>query len=98
MTRPASAATPPPTERAVDLRLQLVLWVGLTGFYWVWYKRPNYYLEGNIWPVVTLHVGFALVLFYSLVHWIIPRWLLRERYLPALASGCLLVVSYRYWF
>lgn len=98
MARPSFAAPPPPAERAVDLRLQLALWVALTGFYWAWYKRPNYYLEGNIWPVVALHVGFALVLFYSLVYWIIPRWLLRGRYLLALAGGWLLVVAYRYWF
>ncbi len=84
--------------RTVAALLQGTLWVLLAGFYWAWFKRPNYHIEGNIWPVVVLFAGFAILLFNSLVYWIIPRWLLRGRYGRALAGGGLLVVVYRYWF
>jgi hypothetical protein len=97
----ASSLPHPPrqlSERTVAALLQGALWVLLAGFYWAWFKRPNYYIEGNIWPVVVLYVGFAIGLFNSLVYWIIPRWLLRERYWPALAGAGVLVVAYRYWF
>lgn len=90
--------SPPLGERTVALLLQGALWVLLAGFYWFWNKRPNYYVEGNIWPLVALYMSFAILLFNSLVYFIIPRWLLRGRYLLALASGWLLIVLYRYWF
>ena len=86
------------SERTVAALLQGALWVLLAGFYWAWFKRPNYHIEGNIWPVVMLYMGFAIGLFNSLVYWIIPRWLLRGRYGWALVGGGLLVVVYRYWF
>jgi hypothetical protein len=84
--------------RTVSALLQGALWVLLAGFYWAWFKRPNYHIEGNIWPVVVLFAGFGIGLFNSLVYWVIPRWLLRGRYGLALAGGGLLVVAYRYWF
>jgi hypothetical protein len=84
--------------RTVAVLLQGALWVLVAGFYWVWFKRPNYYIEGNIWPVVVLFAGFAIVLFNILVYWLIPRGLLRKRYGLALVGGGLLVVAYRYWF
>lgn len=86
------------SDRSLTILLQGALWVLLAGFYWVWFKRPNYHIDGNIWPVVALHVGFAVLLFNSLVYFVIPRWLLRGRYLLALAGGAMLVVAYRYWF
>jgi hypothetical protein len=93
-----SAVAPPLGARTVALLLQGALWVLLTGFYWFWFKRPNYYIAGNLWPLVLLFMSFAVVLFNSLVYWVIPRWLLRGRWLLALLGGWALVVAYRFWF
>lgn len=91
-------APPPLRERTVALLLQGALWLLMAVFFWFWFKRPNYYIAGNLWPLVVLFMSFALVLFNSLVYWIIPRWLLRGRWLAALLAGWALVVVYRFWF
>ena len=88
----------PLRERTVALLLQGALWLLLAGFFWFWFKRPNYYIDGNLWPLVVLFESFAIVLFNSLVYWIIPRWLLRGRWWWALLGGWALVVAYRFWF
>ncbi|MGI4875612.1 MAG: sensor histidine kinase [Janthinobacterium lividum] len=93
-----SPARPPLPERTVALLLQGALWLLMAGFFWFWFKRPNYYITGNLWPLVGLFMSFAIVLFNSLVYWIIPRWLLRGRWLLALLGGWALVVAYRFWF
>ena len=95
LVRPASPAL---RERTVALLLQGALWLLMAVFFWFWFKRPNYHIAGNLWPLVLLFMSFALVLFNSLVYWIIPRWLLRGRWLLALLSGWALVVVYRFWF
>ncbi len=95
---PTRLVSPPLGERTVALLLQGALWVLLAGFYWAWFKRPNYYIAGNLWPLVLLFMSFAIVLFNSLVYWIIPRWLLRGRWLLALLAGWALIVAYRFWF
>ena len=94
----ARPAPPPLPERTVALLLQGALWLLMAVFFWFWFKRPNYYIAGNLWPLVVLFMSFALVLFNSLVYWIIPRWLLRGRWLLALLGGWALVVAYRFWF
>lgn len=95
---PTRLALPPLRERTVALLLQGALWLLMAVFYWFWFKRPNYYIAGNLWPLVLLFMSFAILLFNSLVYWIIPRWLLRGRWLLALLSGWALVVAYRFWF
>jgi len=94
----ARPAPPPLPERTVALLLQGALWLLMAVFFWFWFKRPNYYIAGNLWPLVGLFMGFAIVLFNSLVYVIIPRWLLRGRWLLALLGGWALVVAYRFWF
>ena len=61
----------PLPERTVALLLQGALWLLMAVFFWFWFKRPNYYIAGNLWPLVLLFMSFALVLFNSLVYWII---------------------------
>lgn len=98
---PTPLARPAPSplrERTVALLLQGALWLLMAVFFWFWFKRPNYYIAGNLWPLVLLFMSFAIVLFNSLVYVIIPRWLLRGRWLLALLAGWALVVAYRFWF
>ena len=95
---PARPAPPPLRERTVALLLQGALWGLMAVFFWFWFKRPNFYIAGNLWLLVGLYMSFALVLFNSLVYWVIPRWLLRGRWLLALLGGWALVVGYRFWF
>ena len=98
------ALAPPPTSarlrlspRAAAVGLQLLLWGLLTGFYFAWNSRANFHFTSPVWPLVLLRLSFAVVLFNSLVYLIIPRWLLRGRYLLALAGALLLVVAYVLW-
>ena len=98
------ASAPPPTSarprlspRAAAVGLQLLLWGLLTGFYFAWNSRANYHFDTPIWPVVLMEMGFAVLLFNVLVYLIIPRWLLRGRYLLALLGGLGLVVAYLLW-
>ena len=95
---PARPTPPPRRELPGALLLQAALWPLLAGFFWAWFKRPNFYIAGNLWPLVLLHLSFAIVLFNSLVYVIIPRWLLRGRWLRALLGGWALVVLYSCWF
>jgi hypothetical protein len=77
--------------------MQLVLWIVLAGFYFAWNNRANYHFHTPVWPLVALEMGFAVLLFNSLVYLIIPRWLLRGRYGLALVGGLLLLVIYHLW-
>ncbi|UOQ51429.1 sensor histidine kinase [Hymenobacter cellulosivorans] len=85
------------SPRASALLLQLLLWGLLTGFYILWNSRPNYHFAGPIWPLILMELGFAVVLFNSLVYLIIPRWLLQGRVWPALAGALALMYGYRLW-
>ncbi|MCB2376789.1 histidine kinase [Hymenobacter sp. BT635] len=85
------------SARTTATLLQLLLWVLLAGFYVVWNNRPNYHFDGPIWPLVLLQIGFAIILFNSLTYLIIPRWLLKGRFWPALGGGLVLIYGYRLW-
>ena len=80
-------------ERTSAIVLQLLLWVLLTGFYVAWNSRPNYHFSGPIWPLILLELGFAVLLFNSLVYFIIPRLLLQARVWWALASAVAVVYA-----
>ncbi|RZK27616.1 MAG: histidine kinase, partial [Hymenobacter sp.] len=83
-------------DRPVALLLQGLLWVLLTGFYYALYNRPNFHFV-HAWALVLSEVSYGIVLFNSLVYFLIPRWLLRGRYRLALAGGVGLCVLYRLW-
>jgi hypothetical protein len=85
------------STRATTILLQLLLWVLLTGFYFAWNSRPNYYFNGPIWSLVLMQMSFAILLFNCLVYLIIPRWLLRGHMWLALAGGLALIIAYRLW-
>ncbi|UOQ70666.1 sensor histidine kinase [Hymenobacter cellulosilyticus] len=85
------------SPRTSAILLQLLLWVLLTGFYILWNSRPNYHFSGPIWPLILMQLGFAVVLFNSLVYLIIPRWLLQGRVWLALAGALVLMYGYRIW-
>ncbi|SFQ28075.1 sensor histidine kinase [Hymenobacter arizonensis] len=78
--------------------MQVLLWVLLAAFYFAWNNRPNFNFTTPVWPLVLLEMGFAVLLFNSLVYLIIPRWLLRGRYVLALAGGLLLLLTYQFWW
>lgn len=86
-----------PSARATAGLMQLGLWVLLAGFYFAWNNRANYHFRTPVWPLVALEMGYAVLLFNSLVYLLIPRWLLRGRYGLALAGGLLLLVVYHLW-
>ncbi|HEX8429248.1 histidine kinase [Hymenobacter sp.] len=85
------------SARRTAVLLQLLLWVLLCGFYFAWNSRPNYHFKTPVWPLVLLEMSFSVLLFNSLVYFLIPRVLLRGRYVLALVSGLLLVVLYQLW-
>lgn len=85
------------SARTTAVLLQLLMWVLLCGFYFAWNDRPNYNFEGPIWPLVLMQMGFAVLLFNSLVYLIIPRWLLQGHGWLALGVAVALVYIYRIW-
>lgn len=68
--------------------MQLGLWVLLAGFYFAWNNRPNYQFRTPVWPLVVLEMGYAVLLFNSLVYLLIPRWLLRAATPSPWPAGC----------
>jgi len=85
------------SARATAGLMQLLLWVLLTGFYFAWNSRSNFHFNTPVWPLVMLEMSFGVLLFNALVYLIIPRWLLRGRYLLAGAGAFGLVVVYQFW-
>ncbi len=83
--------------RPAPALLQVLLWALLGGFYFAWNNRPNFHFTGPVWPLVLLQMGFAVLLFNSLVYLVIPRWLVRGHGWRALAGGGGLLCLYRAW-
>ncbi|MBG8553548.1 sensor histidine kinase [Hymenobacter guriensis] len=85
------------SARTTTLLLQGLLWALLAGFYFAWNNRPNFHFDGPVCPLVALQMGFAILLFNSLVYLIIPRWLLQGQHWRALAGGVALLYAFQLW-